>query len=155
MKKYLIATVAMLAIGAQASGEKITTQQAQAEMEKQIGFVPNVLKEMSKSPAVPLIYTRSDKLLHDNAHLSLRDQQVVQLVVSLYNGCDYCSSMHSKFSEINGVSHEDVVRIRHNEYPKKKRLGDLMWTTRLILDKKGHLDSKEQEIIANMGITRP
>ena len=89
-----------------------------------------------------------------NAYLTQKEQQVVQLVVSLFNGCHYCSSMHSKFSEVNGVSHEDVLAIRHGEPPKDKRVGDLVWVTNTILEKRGHLSDKDLEIVENMGIDR-
>ena len=62
--------------------------------------------------------------------------------------------MHSKFSEVNGLSHEDVLAIRRGEYPEDKYIGNLVWLTRTILEKRGHLTAKELEIAANMGIDR-
>jgi AhpD family alkylhydroperoxidase len=124
-----------------------------AEIEKDFGFVPNLLKEMAKSPAAPLVYTKTEGIMH-NAYLTDKEQQVVQLVVSLFNECGYCSSMHSKFSEVNGLSHEDVLAIRNGKFPQDKSMGDLVWTTRTILEKRGHLTDKELEIIDKMGIGR-
>jgi len=123
------------------------------EIEKDMGLVPNVLREMAESPVAPLVYTKSDILMHD-ALLSQKDQHVVQLTASLFNDCNYCSSMHSKFSEINGATHEDVLAIRNGEDPAEKRVGDLAWITNLILEKRGHLNKKELEIIENMGISK-
>lgn len=131
----------------------LTKEDTLAEVKKDFGFVPNLMKEMAESPAAPLVYTKSDLLMH-HAKLSQKEQQAVQLIVSLYNGCDYCSSMHSKFSELNGVSHEDVLAIRRGEFPEDKHIGNLMWVTRTILDKRGHLSEKDREIIADMGIDR-
>lgn len=125
-----------------------------AEVESDFGFVPNLMKEMSKSPAAPLVYTKTEGIMH-GGHLSAMEQQLVQLVVSLFNGCGYCSSMHSKFSEVNGVSHEDVLAIRRGEVPQDKHVGDLVWVTRTILEKRGHLNEKELEIAESMGIDRP
>ena len=62
--------------------------------------------------------------------------------------------MHSKFSEINGVSHEDVLAIRSGETPKDKHVGNLVWGTQTILEKRGHLSEKELEIMEDMGIDR-
>ncbi|NDV27554.1 carboxymuconolactone decarboxylase family protein [Desulfovibrio sp. JC010] len=125
-----------------------------AEVENDFGFVPNLMKEMAKSPAAPLVYTKTEGIMH-GGHLDAMEQQVVQLVVSLFNGCNYCSSMHSKFSEVNGVSHEDVLAIRKGETPKDKHVGDLVWITTTILEKRGHLNDKEIEIAEGMGIDRP
>jgi AhpD family alkylhydroperoxidase len=124
-----------------------------AEIEKDFGFAPNLLKEMSKSPAAPLVYTKTEHIMK-NAYLDAKEQQVVQLVVSLFNGCNYCSSMHSKFSKVNGLSHEDVLAIRRGEYPEDKGIGNLVWLTRTILEKRGHLTTKDLEIVENMGIDR-
>ena len=91
--------------------------------------------------------------LSENAdYIDAKEQQVVQLVVSLFNGCNYCSSMHSKFSEVNGVSHEDVLAIRNGEKPKDQHIADLVWTTNTILEKRGHLSEADLEKIEKMGI---
>ena len=109
---------------------------------------------MSKSPVTPLVYSRSDKLMHQ-ASLSQKEQQVVQLVTSLFNGCQYCSSMHSKFAELNGASHADVLAIRAGKMPQEQRLADLTWTTQTILEKRGHLSDADLAKIEKMGIDRP
>jgi len=130
-----------------------TREDTLAEIEKDFGFVPNLLKEMSESPAAPLVYTKTEHIMK-NAYLDAKEQQVVQLVVSLFNGCKYCSSMHSKFSKVNGLSHEDVLAIRRGDYPEDKDIGNLVWLTRTILEKRGHLTTKDLEIVENMGIDR-
>ena len=134
------------------AGDRPTQAETLAEIKNDFGFVPNLLAEMSKSPAAPLVYTKTEAIMH-NAYLTAQEQQVVQLVVSIFN-CHYCSSMHSKFSEINGVSHEDILALRKGGYPKDKHLGDLTWVTRTILEKRGHLTEKDLKIVENMGIDR-
>jgi len=136
------------------SAKKTTQTEALQEIEGQIGFVPNVLRELSASPVTPLIYTRTDALMHDQASLTQQEQQFVQLVASLFNDCNYCSSMHSKFSEINGATHADVLAIRDGKAPKDERLASLAWTTQTILDKRGHLSDDDLAKIQKMGITR-
>lgn len=133
--------------------ERPTREETLVEIKKDFGFVPNLLQEMSRSPAAPLVYTKTEGIMH-NAYLTQQEQQVVQLTVSLFNGCHYCSSMHSKFSEINGVSHKDVLAIRNGEPPKDKHIADLVWVTNTILEKRGHLSAKDLEAIENMGIDR-
>ena len=133
--------------------DRPTREETLAEIKKDFGFVPNLLNEMSKSPAAPLVYTKTEGIMH-KGYLTPMEQQVVQLTVSLFNGCHYCSSMHSKFSEVNSLSHEDVVAIRTHKNPKNKRAGDLVWVTNTILEKRGHLSDKDLEIIENMDIDR-
>jgi hypothetical protein len=62
--------------------------------------------------------------------------------------------MHSKFSEVNGLSHEDVLAIREGRFPQDKYIGELVWTTRTILEKRGHLTNQDLKIIEKMGINR-
>ena len=115
-KKMVIFTTVLilgLAVAIEAA-DRPTREQTLAEIENDFGFIPNLLQEMSKSPAAPLVYTKTEAIMHQ-AYLTQQEQQVVQLVVSLFNGCHYCASMHSKFSEANGVSHEDVLAIKFEE----------------------------------------
>ena len=96
-----------------------------AEVDKNVGFVPNLMAAMADSPPAPLVYTKSDLILHD-ALLTQQEQQVVQLVVSLLNGCGYCASARSELGEANGVSHAYVVAIRHGEMPQDLRVRELV-----------------------------
>ncbi len=150
---FVVLGIAILSGGIAQSSELPTREETLAEIKKDFGFVPNLLQEMSKSPAAPLVYTKTEGIMH-GALLTAKERQVVQLTVSLFNDCQYCSSMHSKFSEINGVSHEDVLAIRNGETPKDKHVGNLVWGTQTILEKRGHLSEKELEIMEDMGIDR-
>lgn len=136
-----------------AQDKKMTSEETRAKIKADFGFVPNLLVEMSKSPVAPLVYTESDKIMHA-AYLTQKEQQVVQLATSVYNACAYCTSMHSKFSELNGVSHEDVLAIRKGKRLSDKHLGNLVWITNTILDKRGHLSEKDLTKIEKMNIDR-
>ena len=125
-----------------------------AEVERDVGFVPNLMALMADSPAAPRVYTKSDLIMRD-ALLTQQEQQVVQLVVSLFNGCHYCASAHSKLGEVNGVSHADVVAIRHGETPQDKRVAELVWLTQTILEKRGHLGEADLERAEQAGFDRP
>jgi AhpD family alkylhydroperoxidase len=143
----------LFALTAQAQNHKLTSEEARAKIKADFGFVPNLLVEMSKSPVTPLIYVESDKMMHD-AYLTQKEQQVVQLATSVYNHCVYCTSMHSKFSELNGVSHEDVLAIRKGKELQDKHLNNLVWITNTILEKRGHLNEKDLAKIEEMNIDR-
>lgn len=149
---FSIVMLALVSIST-AQHKKMTSEEVQAQIKGDFGFVPNLLIEMSKSPVSPLVYVESDKIMH-NAILTQKEQQVVQLTTSIYNNCSYCTSMHSKFSELNGVSHNDVLAIRKGKEPKDKHLANLVWVTNTILEKKGHLTDKDLAKVEKMGIDR-
>ena len=48
-----------------------TREETLADIEKDFGFVPNLLKEMSKSPAAPLVYTKTEHIMK-NAYLDAK-----------------------------------------------------------------------------------
>jgi AhpD family alkylhydroperoxidase len=138
----------------QPSAKSPTRAATLAELEKDVGFVPNLMAAMADSPAAPLVYTKSDVIMHD-ALLTLQEQQVVQLVVYLFNGCAYCSSAYSKLAEANGVSHADVVAIRHGKAPQDEHVAELVWITNTILEKRGHLHEQDLQRAADAGFDRP
>lgn len=127
------------------------TAETLAEIKNDFGFVPNLLKEMSKSPAAPLVYVKGNKIM-EAAQLTPGDQQAVQLVVSVYNECAYCTSAHSRFLESTGTSHEDVIALRNGEYPNDERLAAITFATRTILEKRGRLSTMDLRNIENLGI---
>jgi AhpD family alkylhydroperoxidase len=138
----------------QPAAESPTRAATIAEVEKDVGFVANLMAAMADSPAAPLVYTKSDVIMHD-ALLTQQEQQVVQLVVSLFNDCAYCSSAHSKLAEANGVSHADVVAIRHGKAPQDQHVAELVWITKTILEKRGHLYEQDLKRAADAGFDRP
>ncbi len=57
-------TVLMLGLaGAIQAADRPTREQTLAEIENDLGFVPNLLKEMSKRPAAPLVYTKTEAIM--------------------------------------------------------------------------------------------
>ncbi len=58
-------------------------------VQRQLEFVPNLHKELSKAPAVLGVYQRGLEALSGGS-LTPKEQQVVQLTVAVYNDCLYC-----------------------------------------------------------------
>lgn len=124
-----------------------------AGVEKRFGFVPNVIREMAKSPAVARVYLGGQEALAA-ASLSPREQQAVQLAISAYNGCDYCRAAHGMGARMAGVAPEDVQAIERGGLPQEPRLRSLVSTTLLILEKRGGLREAEIRGIESQGLDR-
>jgi len=120
---------------------------------KKYGFVPNLIREMSASPAVAQVYLGGQQAMAAAA-LSGRDQQVVQLVVSVYNECEYCRAAHRTGARAAGIDPADVAAIDRGdraEDPRVRALVDVTWE---ILDMRGWLKAEDLSRFQAPGIDR-
>jgi AhpD family alkylhydroperoxidase len=63
-------------------------------LEKTLGFIPNLYAHLAEAPAALLGYlTLGDQF--KQASLNAVEQQVVLISASIENGCDYCTAAHS------------------------------------------------------------
>lgn len=127
--------------------------QVLAMAKEKLGFVPNLLKTMSISPAPVQVYVESALTMGD-CTLAGAEQQVVYLATSVYNKCAYCTSAHSVLAEVEGVSRDDISKLRKGETPDDQRLAALASATRLAIEKRGHLDVDDLNELEDAGISR-
>jgi uncharacterized peroxidase-related enzyme len=124
-----------------------------AEVENKLGFVPNLFKEMSVSPATLIAYLSTSETL-SHGSLSPREQQAVQLTVSSVNGCHYCQAVHCTLGAKVGMKDEHLKEIRDDELPATDGLGAVVQAARLLMDKKGWLDADDLRSLEAQGITK-
>lgn len=81
-------------------------------LKSQVGFVPNLYAT----------YTHSENALADylalsgrKTSLSGKEKEVVNLVVSEVNNCDYCKAAHTAIGKMNGFTEEEILEIRTGE----------------------------------------
>ncbi len=120
---------------------------------QKFGFVPNVLKEMSKSPATLECYLKGYDALGGSV-LTEAERQVVMLTVSHLNECGYCRAAHKTIAKMSGVETETIHGIINNIDPPSERDLALVKATRLILEKRGFLSAQELSEVEATGIER-
>jgi AhpD family alkylhydroperoxidase len=120
---------------------------------KRYGFVPNLIPEMSVSPAVAQVYLGGQQSMVE-ASLSARDQQVVQLAVSVYNECAYCRAAHRTGATASGVAPADIAAIERGDRAFDPRVGALVAATWEILDVRGWLKAADLDRFRTLGIDR-
>ena len=131
-------------------------QQVHEKAEQALGFVPNLIKEMTKeNPAVGDAYLTSQGLLQENGVLSPAEQQTVILAVSSYNDCHYCTKAHAVAGQQAGLDAETVETINEGGLPSDDRLKSLVRATRRILGKRGWLSDADETEFADLGLERP
>ena len=120
---------------------------------KKYGFVPNLIREMSLSPAVAQVYLGGQQAMA-GATLRGRDQEVVQLAVSVYNECAYCRAAHRMGAKGGGIAPGDIVAIERGDRPEDPRVSALVATTWEILDMRGWLKATDLSRFRALGIDR-
>lgn len=78
-------------------------------LEKKIGFVPNLYAVMAYNDTA-----LEDYLTFQNrkSTLKAKEREVINLVVSQVNGCDYCQAAHTAIGKMNGFNDEQILEIR-------------------------------------------
>jgi alkylhydroperoxidase family enzyme len=120
---------------------------------KKFGHVPNLIREMMTSPAVARAYLKGQEAMEE-ATLSAKDQQVIQLIVSSLNNYPLSTRTHATLSVLAGVSQEDVEAIQLGRLPKEFRMKALVLATLLIQEKEGKLTGDDLFSLAALGVDR-
>jgi len=134
-----------------ATSEKI--DQIFEKTKAKFGFVPNVMREMAKSPALLQAYVSTQAALRDSA-LTPRQLQAVQLAISERNGCDYCTAAHGAAAKMAGVTPETVDAIKSAAELQDHDVGPYVHAARLLTDKGGHLTPDDIASLESIGIDR-
>lgn len=123
------------------------------QVKRKFGFIPNVLREMSASPAALEAYIGGQESLAKGS-LTPQEQQAVQLAVSAFNRCDYCQAVHVRISSTVGMSKEDIEAIRTGSLPDSTDLAAIVEATRSLLDRKGWVEDTAVRAFEQRGVTR-
>ncbi|MCI4646848.1 carboxymuconolactone decarboxylase family protein [Phaeodactylibacter sp.] len=79
------------------------------QLEKQVGFVPNLYATMAHSDTALGNYLQ---LQSGKTSLSNKEKEVVNLAVSQVNGCRYCQSAHTAIGKMNGFTDAQILKLR-------------------------------------------
>lgn len=117
------------------------------------GFVPNLIREMARSPAVARVYLGGQQAMA-NASLSAKEQQIVQLAVAVYNECPYCTAAHRAGCRQAGVAAADIELVEQGSLPENRRLRSVVSATWQVLDTRGWLAPSDLASLEGEGIDR-
>jgi len=117
------------------------------------GFVPNLIREMARSPAVARVYLGGQQAMA-SASLSAPEQQIVQLAVAVYNECPYCRAAHRGGCRQAGVAQADIELVEKGSLPEDRRLRSVVSATWQVLDTRGWLSPSDLASLEDEGIDR-
>lgn len=115
--------------------------EARAMLEKanaQIGFVPNMYAGMAQAPGALATYQDGYARFRQGSGFNPVEQEVVFLVISVANGCDYCTAAHSMIADKVDKMPAAVLRaLRANEPLPDPKLAALARFTRHLFETRG------------------
>lgn len=121
---------------------------------KQVGFIPNMYSNMVHSPGVLNTYLDGYAAFRKDSGFTSVEQEVVFLVLSYENGCEYCVSAHSFLADAkSGVPKEVTDAIREGRTITDAKLEALAAFTRVIVNARGLPDRKQVDAFLSAGFS--
>ena len=117
------------------------------------GFVPNLIRELARSPATARVYLRGQEAMA-SASLSAPERQVVQLAVAVYNECPYCRAAHRSGCRQAGVAQAEIELVEKGSLPEDRRLRSLVSAAWQVLDTRGWLGASDLASLEAEGVDR-
>lgn len=104
----------------------------------QVGFIPNMYARMVNSPGLLETYLGGYAAFRNDSGFTPPEQEVVFLVISRENGCEYCVSAHSLLADAKSKLDPEVTdAIRAGEPVPDARLAALAAFTRVMVATRG------------------
>lgn len=107
-------------------------------IQKLYGFLPNVFTTMAESPIAVKSYLDVNTNL-TSSQFSETEQQIAMLVVSVKNGCKFCSAAHRAMAIGAGVDRNLVEQIKAGDFSAKHDFTGLVNLISSLMDGKGGL----------------
>ena len=142
----------MNTINVPARDEVSTANQALFDnLKKSLGMVPNLYATLAHSENALATY-----LALQNAKSSItgKAREVVNLVVSQVNDCEYCLAAHSVIGKMVGFTDEQIIEIRGGKASFDKKLDTLAQLTKSIASNRGKANSTLLEAFFAAGWTK-
>lgn len=106
-------------------------------LKKQLGFVPNLYATFAHSAHALPTYLA---LQSAKSSLNAKTREVINLVVSQVNNCEYCLAAHTMLGKMNGFSDEQILEIRSGQATFDAKFDALAKLAHSIVTARGHAD---------------
>jgi len=118
-----------------------------------LGMIPNLAAGMAESPTLLRSFF-AVRDLYAQGTMSPIDIQVLSLTNAFENGCEWCMAFHSAAALKEGLSKEDLARLRAGRAPEKSGLQALSDLSRAMVRNRGHVSEEDLEAFYAAGFTR-
>jgi len=120
-------------------------------LKKSLGMVPNLYATFAHSDTALANY-----LAFQNAPSSVsgKAREVVNLVVSQVNQCQYCLAAHTMLGKMNGFSDSEILEIRGGHASFDPKFDALARLTQSVVQHRGHVEQPLIEAFFAAGWTK-
>jgi AhpD family alkylhydroperoxidase len=119
-------------------------------IKKQVGKVPNLWAAMANSENGLATYFA---LATAKSSLKAKEKEVINLVVSQVNTCDYCLAAHTALGKMNGFTDEQILEIRGGRASFDPKLDALARYVKSAAEQYGHPDPQTVDDLYAAGYT--
>lgn len=120
-------------------------------LEKGLGFVPNLYATFAYNDTALADYLA---LQNRQSTLTAKEREVIHLVVSQVNECQYCLAAHTALAKNLKFSGEEILDIRSGQLPGNSRLNALAGLTKSLTENRGSADPDALEAFFAEGYTK-
>lgn len=118
------------------------------KLEKGLGFVPNLYATFAYSDTALGDYLA---LQNRKSSLKAKEREVINLVVSQYNDCQYCLAAHTTLGKMNGFTDEQILEIREGHASFDAKIDALATFVLATISNRGKLDNTQVEALFDAG----
>jgi uncharacterized peroxidase-related enzyme len=116
-----------------------------------LGFVPNLYATFAYSDAALRDYL---SFQNRKSTLKAKEREVINLVVSEVNGCQYCQSAHTALGKMNGFTDEQIIEIRQGYASFDTKIDALARFVKDITVNRSKPSPENVEALFNAGYTK-
>lgn len=120
-------------------------------LKKSLGMVPNLYATFALSETALATYLA---LQNASSSVSGKAREVVNLVVSQVNECEYCLAAHTMLGKMHGFTAEQIIEIRRGHASFDAKLDALARLTQGIAERRGHVEQALVEAFFVAGWTK-
>jgi uncharacterized peroxidase-related enzyme len=121
------------------------------DLESKLGFVPNIYATYAYSDHAPGRYLA---FANGKTSLNNKEKEVINLVVSQVNGCNYCQAAHTALGKMNGFTEEQTIELRQGEASFDAKLDALVKLAGEVAEKRGNISDETLSNFFEAGYTR-
>ena len=120
-------------------------------LKKGLGFVPNLYATFAHSETALATYLA---LQNAKSSLSPKAREVVNLVVSQVNDCEYCLAAHTVVGKMTGLSEAQIMEVRHGHATFDPKLDALARLAKAVTEHRGRADQSVVDAFFAAGWTQ-
>lgn len=117
-------------------------------LQNALGFVPNLYAYYAKNDTALADYLA---LQNRKSTLKAKEREVVNLITSQINGCEYCQSAHTVLGKMNGFTDEQVIKLRKGNASFDEKLNALVKFTASVVENRGKATQETKDAFFNAG----